>query len=93
VTAGLGFDNNIHCQLFTDSSTWRAAYSKWQPGTVAVLTSGLCYKNPKTEQGRSFEVKAKAIQCVKGKASPLQAWTGPEGSRSFRLPDFKTIGT
>jgi len=30
---------------------------------------------------------------VKGKAIPLQAWTGPEGSRRFRLPDFKTIGT
>jgi len=29
----------------------------------------------------------------KGKAIPLQAWTGPEGSRSLRLPDFKTIGT
>ena len=29
----------------------------------------------------------------KGKAIPLQAWTGPEGSRRSRLPDFKTIGT
>jgi len=29
----------------------------------------------------------------KGKAIPLQAWTGPEGSRSLRLPNFKTIGT
>jgi len=29
----------------------------------------------------------------KGKAVPLQAWTGPEGSRRLRLPDFKTIGT
>jgi hypothetical protein len=29
---------------------------------------------------------------VKGKAIPLQAWTGPEGSRRLRLPDFKTIG-
>ena len=28
-----------------------------------------------------------------GKAIPLQAWTGPEGSRRLRLPDFKTIGT
>jgi hypothetical protein len=28
-----------------------------------------------------------------GKAIPLQALTGPEGSRRFRLPDFKTIGT
>ena len=30
---------------------------------------------------------------VKGKAIPLQAWTGPEGSRRLRLPDFKTVGT
>jgi len=29
----------------------------------------------------------------KGKAIPLQAWTGPEVFRRFRLPDFKTIGT
>jgi hypothetical protein len=32
-------------------------------------------------------------KCVKGKAIPLQAWTGPEGSRRLRLPDFTTIGT
>jgi len=24
---------------------------------------------------------------------PLQAWTGPDGSRRVRLPDFKTIRT
>jgi hypothetical protein len=29
----------------------------------------------------------------KVKAIPLQEWTGPEGSRRLRLPDFKTIGT
>jgi len=29
----------------------------------------------------------------KGKAIPLQAWTGPEGSRRLRIPDFKAIGT
>jgi len=29
----------------------------------------------------------------KGKAIPLQALTGPKGSRRLRLPDFKTIGT
>jgi len=28
----------------------------------------------------------------KDKAIPLQAWTGPEDSRSLSLPDFKTIG-
>ena len=30
---------------------------------------------------------------VKGKAILLQAWTGPEGSRRFRLPFFNTIST
>jgi hypothetical protein len=29
----------------------------------------------------------------KGKVIPLQALTGPGGSRRLRLPDFKTIGT
>jgi len=26
----------------------------------------------------------------KGKAVPLQAWSGPEGSRELRFPDFMT---
>jgi hypothetical protein len=30
---------------------------------------------------------------IKGKAIPLQAFRGPEDSRSLRLPDFKKIGT
>jgi hypothetical protein len=30
---------------------------------------------------------------LKGKAIPLLAWTGPDGSRRLRFPDFKTIGT
>jgi hypothetical protein len=29
----------------------------------------------------------------KGKAIPLQVWTGPEVSRRSRLPDFKTNST
>jgi hypothetical protein len=33
------------------------------------------------------------VYYCKGKAIPLQAWTGLEGSRRLRLPDFKTIGT
>ena len=27
---------------------------------------------------------------VKGKAVPLQAWSGPDGSRKLRFPDFVT---
>jgi hypothetical protein len=29
----------------------------------------------------------------KSKTIPVQAWTGPRGSRRLRLPDFQTIGT
>jgi len=29
----------------------------------------------------------------KGKTTPLQACTGPEGSRKLRFPDVQTIGT
>jgi len=30
---------------------------------------------------------------IKGRTIPLQAWTGPEGSKRLRLPDLKTVGT
>jgi hypothetical protein len=33
------------------------------------------------------------IRYKKGKAIPLQGWTGPEGSWRLRLPYFKIIGT
>jgi len=33
------------------------------------------------------------IILTKKVAIPLQAWTGPGGSRRLRLPDFKTVGT
>jgi hypothetical protein len=41
----------------------------------------------------SFETFAYKLCPYKGKAVPLQAWTGPEGSRRLRFPDFKTVGT
>ena len=34
-----------------------------------------------------------AASKIEGKAIPLQPWTGPQGSRRLRLPDFKTFGT
>jgi len=39
------------------------------------------------------EISVFISSLVKGKAIPLQVWTGSEGSRKLRLPDFKTIGT
>ena len=44
-------------------------------------------------RGKSPTVSCPYHGKSKGKAFPLQAWTGPEGSRRLRLPDFKTIGT
>jgi hypothetical protein len=34
-------------------------------------------------------LKSSTRTVVKGKAVPVQAWTGTGGSRRFRLPDFK----
>jgi hypothetical protein len=31
------------------------------------------------------------IRKKKGKAVPLQAWSGPEGSRKLRFPDYMTM--
>ena len=39
------------------------------------------------------EVGVKLNYSDRGKAITLQTWTGSEGSRRLRLPDFKTIGT
>ena len=43
--------------------------------------------------GDDSDVLEIPIFCGKGKAIPLQAWRGPEGSRRLRFPDFKTIST
>jgi hypothetical protein len=29
----------------------------------------------------------------RGKAIPTKVWTGPDGSKSLRLPELKTIGS
>jgi hypothetical protein len=39
-----------------------------------------------------FRFHIRCISIGKGKEIPLQALTGPEGSRRLRLPDFMTIG-
>jgi hypothetical protein len=36
----------------------------------------------------NFGMKQSCFLPVKGKAVPLQAWSGPEGSRKLRSPDF-----
>jgi hypothetical protein len=36
------------------------------------------------------QTNKQTTQKDKGKAFPLQAWSGPEGSRKLRFPDFMT---
>jgi hypothetical protein len=53
--------------------------------------------HPHNPSGRSMALRLTQLLTEmskgKGKATPLQALTGPEGSRRLRLPDFKTVGT
>jgi len=56
---------------------------------MAFLSRGLV-------DGRMCLTKKKSVHFVgsyyidKGKAVPLQAWSGPEGSRKLRFPDLVT---
>jgi hypothetical protein len=59
----------------------RSSYGEYVHEYVGFINSGEF-----TDQVREYFLK-------KGKAIPLQALTGPEGSRRLRLPEFKTIGT
>jgi len=40
--------------------------------------------------GENISFDASLVTYIKGKAVPLQAWIGPEGSRKLRFPDFMT---
>jgi hypothetical protein len=37
-----------------------------------------------------YYVTIRPVSKKKGKAVPLQAWSGPEGSRKLRFPDYIT---
>ena len=41
-------------------------------------------------KNNALERKDMSVRKGKGKAVPLQAWSGPEGSRKLRFPDFVT---
>jgi hypothetical protein len=49
----------------------------------------------RTNEGCRLDIylDMKLIKTIKGKAMPLQALKGPEGSRRSRLTDLKTIDT
>jgi len=87
----------IPCCRYQDVPLFRPVWKLVIAGT-AVLMTVLCH----CAAARNLWIRNRPLllrYCVlvggylKGKAFPLQAWTGPEGSRKLRLPDFKTIGT
>ena len=69
---------------------------------IPVEASFLCFSIPKIpavigenerfaeSQLTSIPVKGSPNFIGKGRAVPLQAWSGPEGSRKLRFPDFMT---
>jgi hypothetical protein len=61
------------------------------PHQNPVYISLLChlYHIPRPSHPPSFDCMKSMVQ---GKAIPLHAWTGDEGSRRLRLPYFKTVG-
>jgi len=44
----------------------------------------------KIRNKKSTKIYARDFTSYKGKVVPLQAWSGPEGSRKLGFPDFMT---
>jgi hypothetical protein len=96
-------------QWNTSRDVWHCNNYMWSVGSAAnklILPNArnACYNKNYTWRAASTTAKYKETWCCnkynyvwhaasKGKAIPLQAWTGPDGSRSLRLPYFKTVGT
>jgi hypothetical protein len=76
-------------QFVTYNTLWydlKNLLLNWVRLDICVLDGGGCLEIP-----INLHVIGWAHTTVK--ATPLQAWTGPEVSRRLRLPDFKTAGT
>jgi hypothetical protein len=78
VTTGGDWNNFRITQAISEQQTKRAR----NYGTANNSHIGHC-----TRTAKSADIK------IKCKGIPLQALTGPRGSRRLRLPEFKTIGT
>jgi hypothetical protein len=69
------------CQM--NRSDTEAGFTQWHTISVTLCGSSLSDVSLLGLQINIF------VEDTKGKAIPLEAWTGPEGSRSLRLPEFK----
>ena len=66
------------------SSTWEAIRVRERANNVYEIHSNNIHQLYNRVGIKRF------IYIYKGKSVPLQAWTGPEGSRKLRLPDYVT---
>jgi hypothetical protein len=78
--------------------TARYALSPYTKQTIlAVKSLNLIFMSHAMYIRLNFDTKTVTVYmmvCIYGlKAILLQAWTGPEGPRRLRLPDFKSVVT
>ena len=57
---------------------------------IYIKTAPTCFGAVIPSSGSALFVFAEVTVVKIGKAVPLQAWSGPEGSRKLRFPDFIT---
>jgi len=83
-------NQNLGGYKFKDDRDGETVVSKWlimrgndryQQGKLGLIAEGECGRN---------NLQAYCVSKIKGKAVPLQAWSGPEGSRKLRFPDYMT---
>ena len=74
---------SFYCQEFSDEFKVCAIGMAYDDMIFILTTQILCFA--------PFFLNRKGKG--KGKAVPLQTWTGPEGSWRLSLPDFMTLGT
>jgi hypothetical protein len=54
------------------------------------MISGAIIEPGPSEHEKKNDTHHNITSCRRGKAVPLQAWSGPEDSRKLRFPDFMT---
>jgi hypothetical protein len=65
---------------------YNTTYNIWTSTQHNITNNNMKFK----DQLEVEFVTTSSYMC-KGKAVPLQAWSGPEGSRKLRFPDFLTM--
>ena len=65
---------------------------------LCVIATGPCVLAARPGDGKTEKREGKKKSFImiikgKGKTTPIEAWTCPEGSKRLRLPNIKTVGT